>query len=410
MKFYLKQPVIYVCRDLERALGLPLDTHNYYIISNYTHFAKSLVKGHKNILLIKNKGLLDTRDLLVHPQTKKFISNLKNANILVFKNTPLLEKICTQAGYHLLNSSAELATMIEEKITQVKWLEELKKYLPHQEIKLAKEVSWSGEKFILQFNRAHTGSGTILVKNDAQLKEIQQNFPDRPVRVTKYIDGIMLTNNNVVWGKKVLCGNINIQITGMSPFTNRPFATVGNDWAYPHKILSIRQKKEYENMAKHIGEKMAKNNWRGLFGIDVICEHKTGKLYLIEINARQPASTSFESQLQQQKNPIGLTTFQAHLLSLLGEKNTQSKLTAIKDGAQITQKVLTTKNKIVTKQLDKSIKRLNKNNFQVFVYDNTELESDWVRLQSYQSILKDDQTLNKIGEQLKAFSLSILVK
>lgn len=408
MKFYLKQPVIYVCRDLERAMGLSLGTRNYYIISNFTTFANSLAKGHNNILLIKNNGLLDTRDLLIHSQTKKFIGNLKNPGILVFKNTSLLEKICTQAGYRLLNPNAELASIVEEKITQVEWLGELKKYLPPQEIKPAKDVSWSGEKFILQFNRAHTGSGTILVESDDQLKEIQKNFPDRPVRVTKYIDGIMLTNNNVVWDKKVLCGNINVQITGMSPFTSRPFATVGNDWAYSHKILNAKQKKDYEKMAKMIGEKMAKNNWRGLFGIDVICENKTGKLYLIEINARQPASTSFESQLQQKKNKTGLTTFQAHFLSLLGEKNIKSKLIIIKDGAQITQKVLVTKNKISTKQLDKSIKRLNKNNFKVFVYENTEIESDWVRLQSFKGILKNEKTLNKIGEQLKGFSLSIL--
>lgn len=410
MKFRLKQPVIYVCRDLERALGLPLDTSNYYIISNYTTFANSLSKGYKNVLLIKNKSLLDTRDLLSHVEAKKFIGTLKNPNILVFKNTPVLEKICAQAGYNLLNPSAEIASLVEEKITQVKWLGELKKFLPPHEIKLAKEVKWTGKKFILQFNRAHTGSGTVLIENENQLQDVQKNFPDRPVRVTKYIDGIMLTNNNVVWGKKVLCGNINAQITGLAPFTTRAFATVGNDWAYPHQILNNKQKKEYEKIAKAVGEKLAKNNWKGLFGIDVILEKKSGKLFLIEINARQPASTSLESYLQKQKNKSGLTTFEAHLLVLMGEKNIAAKLTAIKSGSQIVQKVVEFKNKISEKNLIKKLGDLNKTGFRFFVYENADFESDWVRMQSTKGILQTENTLNKTGEKLKDFALSILEK
>ncbi len=408
MSFSLKQPVVYVARDLERTLGLPLSTSDIYIISNFTTFANSLAQGHKNVLLIKNKELLDTRDLLTHPLAKKFISKLCCPQILVFKNTPLLEKICAQQGYELLNPSAELGNLVEEKISQVQWLGELKKFLPSHEVKPAKALRWQNKKFILQFNRAHTGSGTVLIENENQLQEIQKNFPDRPVRVTKYIEGVMLTNNNVVWGKKVLVGNINVQITGTQPFTTREFATVGNDWKYADKILNTKQKKQYEQIATAIGKKLAKNGWRGLFGIDVMFETKTGKLYLIEINARQPASTSYESQLQQKKNKNGLTTFQAHLLALMGEKNTTAKLTVIKDGAQITQKVMPNKNKISNKKLSQNIAKFCKDNFQVFVYENTEIESDWIRMQSPRGILKDQNSLNSIGEKCTEFALSIL--
>lgn len=397
MSFSLKQPVVYIVRDLERALGLPLNTPGNYIISNFTSFANSLSKGHKNVLLIKNKELLDTRDLLTHPKAEKFILGLKKPGILVFKNTPVLEKICAQKGYHLLNPSAQLANTVEEKVTQVKWLGSLKKFLPPHEVKPSKEIKWKGKKFILQFNHAHTGNGTLLIESEAQLKEVQKNFPDRPVRVTKYIDGIMLTNNNVVAGKKILCGNINVQLTGIQPFTVRPFATVGNDWAYPHKILNSAQKKSYEKIATAVGERLFKNNWRGLFGIDVIFEKSTGKLFLIEINARQPASTSFESTLQMRKNKAGLTTFQAHLLALTGIK-VNGKLTTIKDGAQITQKVLD--KKIDSKKLNREVVRLRKDGFGVFMYDNNEIEADFMRMQSNKGILESENVLNRIGKKL----------
>lgn len=408
MSFSLKQPVIYICRDLERALGLPLNTQGNYIISNFTPFANSLAKGRKNILLIKNKELLDTRHLIEHPSSRKFLSAFHRPNILVFKNTALIEKVCAQAGYNLLNPGAKLANLVEEKISQVEWLGKMEKFLPPHSIMPAKSVKWQNKKFILQFNRAHTGSGTILVESESQLQDIQVSFPDRPVRVTKYIEGIMLTSNNVVWENQVLVGNISAQITGLAPFTERAFATVGNDWSFARKILSKAQKERYAKMAVSIGRKLALAGWKGLFGIDVLLEVKTGKLYLIEINARQPASASYESELQLKKNKNGVTAFQAHISALLGLKNTVSKLTKITDGAQIVQKVVSLKNKKSVKKILAIIAKLRSDNFRVFVYENNEVESDWVRVQSDKGFLKNFNTLNANGEKCRDFSISIL--
>ena len=86
-----------------------------------------------------------------------------------------------------------------------------------------------------------------------------------------------------------------------------------------------------------------------MFGVDIIAEEKTGRLFLQEINARQPASTTFESQLQQksevrnQKSEI--TTFEAHLASLLNLPNDNYTLISIHDGAQIIQRVTNQINK-----------------------------------------------------------------
>lgn len=394
MSFTLQKSVVYIVRDIERALGLPLNTKGYYIISNSTPFANSLVKGRKNVLLVKNKELLDTRELMVDVRVKRFVNKIKNAQILVFKNTLAIEKICQENKWPLLNPSAALAAKVEEKITQVEWLGELKKFLPPFEIKTSKEIKWDGKKFILQFNRAHTGSGTILVENENQLKEIQAKFPDREVRVTKFVDGAMLTNNNVVCEKKVLCGNINYQITGLKPFTNLPFATIGNDWALPNKLLNTKQKQVYFDVAQAVGARLARDGWRGLFGIDVMLEKNTGKLYLIEINARQPASTTFESQLQLKKNKIGLTTFQAHLLALLNEK-CDSKLTIVNDGAQIIQRLVSSDLKIKNKILPKNVN--------IIKYNNTKLESDLIRFQSKSTIMSGVDELNSLGNKIKDY-------
>ncbi len=425
-------PVIYVCRDIERALGFPLITKGYWIITNSGPLSKALSRKHKNVLTLASKDPLDTTDLLLHPKSATFLKKIKNPNIVVFKNTKQIEKICSEHKWNLLNPSAELANTVEQKITQIKWLGPLKKYLPPYKVMKCKELTWSLKtslpvlssaearknrrhlssaeerwrevsQFIIQFNHAHTGLGTILIESPKQIEELKTKFPNREVRVLKYIDGPVFTNNNIVWKNKVLCGNINFQITGLSPFTDGPFVTVGNDWALPHKLLNNTQIKQYKQIVSDVGKRLLKDGWRGLFGIDVIMEKKTGKLFLLEINARQPASTTFESQLQKNiktlKHKNNITTFEAHLAALLGLRAAGYALCEIADGAQIIQRV--TESRIMNYKLRKAIVNLRASGFNVIQYNNTNPGEDLLRIQSVRGIMKVEKEFNEIGEKIK---------
>lgn len=387
-------PIVYVTRDLERALA-GLHLRNYYIITNATPFAKTCAKKYKQIIVVGSKEKLDTHELLEHTKTQNFLKRFSKFSILVFKNTSQIEKVCRNNNWHLLNPSAALASIVEEKISQVRWLGDLQKYLPPHEIKTCNDLTWQGEKYIVQFNRAHTGSGTILIETETQIEELKKTFPNREVRVTKFISGPAITNNNIVWNKKVLVGNINYQITGLSPFTNLPFATIGNDWALPHQLLSKKQRDAYNRMATDVGLQMARDGWKGLFGMDVIVDEKTGQLYLIEINARQPASTTYESELQKNKSKETLTSFEAHLMSLLALPII-SPLTALTTGSQIIQRVTSAIKRVapISKQ---ALSRLP---VKTMYYTNTDLGADLLRIQSKNGIIKRPGELNVLGTTL----------
>jgi len=389
-------PLFYVTRDIERALGLHLP--GYFIISNSTVAGKQIAAGRTDILLIENASLLDTHELLNHSLTQEFITQHTQAvpQIIVFKNTTIIEKICAEKNWHLLNPSAVLSQKVEEKISQVNWLGDLAQFLPPHKIQIAKEVSFEGRPFILQFNRAHTGMGTHLIGSQKELTEIQQKFPDRPVRITKFIQGPMFTNNNVVTPDKILLGNINYQITGLSPFTDQPFSTIGNDWGLPHVLLNDDLKEQYITIAEAVGEKLRESGWKGLFGIDVILDDTEQKLSLIEINARQPASTTYESQLQ--KN--SLTTFEAHLLALLDE-SIQEGLTPISEGAQII--LRNGKTPRTPEKQTQTLQKLEKLHLDLTLipYNNTEPGSDWIRIQTSKSFMQNHNQLNELGEKIK---------
>ncbi|MBD3311318.1 MAG: NUDIX domain-containing protein [Candidatus Magasanikbacteria bacterium] len=391
-------PVVYITRDIERATGLDLDTPGYFIITNFSSFAKQLKQDRTNILLIENEEILDTWQLMQNPKVIDFISGLDKPNILVFKNTTQIEKICKEQNWKLLNPPSETASKIEEKIPQLEWLGDLKKYLPGYEVLQCKDIEFKNKKFILQFNRSHTGSGTILIESAEQLKEIKNKFPNREARVANYIEGPIFTNNNITAGDKILLGNISYQITGLQPFTDRKFATIGNDWGVVRKILSDEQIEEYKKQAREIGEKLIKDGWKGAYGIDVVMEASTGKMYLLEVNARQPASMSYESTLQQLETTNNeISSFEAHLAALLDIDLSDYELVEIDNGAQIIQRVT----KDIQTLPDINLK--NNVDFKTIKYKNKKLGNDLLRIQMPYSIIKKHNELNICGKQMIDF-------
>jgi predicted ATP-grasp superfamily ATP-dependent carboligase len=386
--------IVYVTRDVERGLGrVPGD--NYHIITNSTPYAEEIKKLYPmHVLLVDSEEILDTYELLLRPEVQEIITNF-NAQVLVFKNTTNIESLCKEKNWKLLNPSAELSEKIENKITQVEWLSELSSLLPPHKVVTVKDIVWEKKPFILQWSHGHTGDGTILVANEKQLDEIKSKFPHRDARITDFIKGPMFTVNIVVTDTVILLGNISYQITGILPFTENAFSTIGNDWSVPHTILSEGQIEEFNAIAQKVAIKMQKSNWRGLFGIDVIYDEERNNLHLIEINARQPASTTYESQLQNMVNMHGvpgISCFDAHLSVLTGVP-ISSSLIPINDGAQILQRVTTN-----VKEVDAS--KLVSAGYNVIKYSNTKPNKDLCRIQSKLGIMETHTKFNSRGKDI----------
>jgi hypothetical protein len=399
-----ENPVVYIARDIERALGLDPDTEGYFIISNNTPFANLVSKNKKNVLLIESEKILDTHELLEHKLTTTFLKKNKISSVVVFKNTKKIESICSENYWKVLNPPAELSNSIEEKLSQLKILEDLSDLFLDYAILKCKNISWLGKKIVVQFNHSHTGSGTILIDSEEKLNTIKENFPEREARVAHFIEGPMFTSNNIVsdWG--LFTGNISYQMTGMKPFTDRPFATIGNDWGVAEKMLTKTQKEYYKMIADSVGEKLKTLGWKGMFGIDVILDQEKDKLYLIEINARQTASSTFESKLQKKEGVNGTSVFDAHLASLLNLNLSMSEITKINSGSQIIQRILRDE-KLKCSPSDILID-LRKENFNVIKYENINIESELFKVQSDESIMEEHKKLSEVGEKISRIILS----
>ncbi len=387
MTLVLKKPLIYVTRDIERALGME-PGGNYFIISNDTAHGREIQKSHPdNVWLVKaptEYETLDTYDLLLLPEVQKTIDT-HDADVIIFQNTPRIERLAQEMHWNLLNPSAATAKMVEEKISQVEWLGQDAKLLPPHRITQVKDIDFKGERFVLQFNHTHTGQGTYVITSADELDALKAKFPERECRVVDFIEGPVFTVNALVHRFGTTVGSPSYQITGLAPFTDLPFSTIGNDWSMP----TVSDVKEITRIARVVGSRLKHDSWRGLFGIDVIKDSATGTLYLLEINARQAASAVFESTLQKTGAPKKPTIFQAHVSALLGRLLPLS-ISHIKDGAQIVKRVTHTTHTVDVQSL--CAKKLT-----VMEYKNTIHNKELFRIQSSAGIMKNHGNLNDLG-------------
>jgi hypothetical protein len=336
----MTESLFYITRDIERALAPIGEPERLVIITNETPFAKQAQAREERtqIVLIRESEQLSTRALLNHPQVIKTLSQSHKPRIVVFKSNEQIEKICADRSWILLNPLSAVTNQVEEKISQIEWLGPYASLLPAHHIAVMKDVKAESYPFVIQFNHSHTGSGTHVIENHNDLVKLQTRFPDRPARVMRHIDGPTFTSNAVVMDGRVIRGQISYQITGLEPFTDNQCATIGNDWGVVSKLMPDIAQNAHTAMIDNIGAHLLASGYVGAFGIDTILEQKSGILYFLEINARQPASLTHESTLQHQQNSYAPTLFDLHLAAL-EKKTLDSNPVLIKGGAQLIQRV-----------------------------------------------------------------------
>lgn len=314
----------YVTKDCERVAGIDFKKYpELWVVSNHAPLADMLQKIYPERIILseKNEG---TPELL-----EKYFEEIKKLDkdpeIIVFKNSSQIERFIKERGWKLLNPSAKLIEKFEHKLNQYKWLKQIKGInVPMTEIAELKKFDFEeikkniGTPFVLQYNLGHTGSGTKIVGNMETLEEEKAKYPDREARAVQLIKGDSLTLNACVLENEVSVGSISLQLTGISGLTDVKLATVGNDWAYITNNIKKNERENIVEVAIKIGRAMQKAGWKGLFGLDVIIETDTRDVYVIEINARQAASASFETRLRNIMKETGPLDW--HLAALQGKK------------------------------------------------------------------------------------------
>ncbi len=329
------KPIFYVTNDAERALGLEKLVQNFHIICIDDNEIVDYMKnaGVKVFCLEKELGEKNTIfrssvKLLRHPKTQEYIKsfNSQGGFVMTFKISPAFEKFAQSLGLDSLNTTAALNRKYENKISQYQNLGtqiNFPKTLLGELGGLSYEslISDLSKELVIQFDLGHTGSGTVFIKEQNEFEEIKNKFPKRMVRVSRKIEGDSYTINAMIGKKATLMAGLSYQITGVKELTDKAGGTVGNDFGFT-KNLSGEQVSKVTAQVNKIAEILRQDGYLGFFGVDLIIN--SDEVYVIEINARQPASVPFVNKLQIKNNQAPLSAY--HIASFAGidfEVNTE---------------------------------------------------------------------------------------
>lgn len=313
-----KIPLFFICNDFERALGLEKLLENYHIVCIDNNTALSSLKSHTKVFCLEeelgktNPIFRNSNKLLTTTEVIEYIKSHSDKdipNLIFFKIAPNIEQTCKENEFKILNTTSEMNRMFENKLSQYEILNPLG-FFPKSKISILKNETYSnlskqfGSPFVIQYDRGHTGSGTVFIANEVAYKKEQELFPQREAKFSEFINGDAWTLNACVTRSGIAYGGLCYQITGIPECTSKKGGTVGNDWS---KVSELKEEvvEQIQNITEQTGKLMQKRGYRGLYGLDLVID-KSNKVYLIEINARQPASTGMHTKLMLKNNQIPL--------------------------------------------------------------------------------------------------------
>ena len=318
-------PIFFVAPNPNRGVGFEKEIKNYHIIcSQKTDLVDYLKKEKISVLCLDDDSIKNSGKLLENKKVLDYIkkeSKAKTANIITFKPSPKIQKICEDNDFRFLGNDWELNRKLEDKVEFAGITNELK--IPNAKseiIKIEDQKRFKDkfnfknkDKYVIQLPRGYSGNSTFLIENRNDLENIVEKYENRIVKFSKYIKGDTYTVNACAGNFGIAISQPIYQITGLTLFNKNRLGTSGNDYAYSEKLSNIEKKKIFD-YTKKIGEYMMQLGYRGIFGLDLIINKDD--VDLIEINPRFVGSIPVFTKLQLQNQEISFLFL--HLSEFLG--------------------------------------------------------------------------------------------
>ncbi len=273
----------------------------------------------------------NSTSVLLNRRTQKYLNKLKPKPALIFyKTTRKIQKACRENGWLMVGNSPKFGKeSIENKVFFRNVLESSGiDPIPGETNNLAK-LEFSvlnkkyGPRFVIQLPDRGGGKGTFFINkkedfdnfvNHDRVKEYKKP-PD--IVITKFIVGPSPSLTACVTREGILATNLQHQLLDIPELWNLKKGSglfSGHDWTQSN--FSPRVEKQAQNFAQKIGNHLHQIGYKGIFGLDLLLERDTGKLYIVECNPRLLGSFPCLPMIQVANNEPPLLAF--HTLEFLG--------------------------------------------------------------------------------------------
>lgn len=316
-------PIFFVTPTVGRAIGLETILPNFHIVCAQNSASVKLLQQNGVKVFCLKKNVKNSGKLLGESEVLDYIKNNsagERANIITFKPSSMIEKICEKNNFRYLGNDSKINREWEDKIKFAEITSGLG--VPNANSRIIKieencDLNFldfsEGKKYVVQFSRGYSGNSSFLADNRNELENIFENNLGRKVKIADYKEGNTYTFDVCIGEFGVLISQPIFQITGFAEFNKNLLGTCGNDYSYG-KTLDQEAKKKLDLAINKVSAKLAEVGYRGILGFDFIVDDE--EINLIEVNPRLVGSIPVFTKLQISMNETPFLLL--HVLSFFG--------------------------------------------------------------------------------------------
>ena len=301
-----KQPVFYVSRTATHLVGVEAFVPGLSFITlvdswNATHpavFVPSNIPNpapRGNISVVN--WLLKNPEVIAHMRART-PEGLKPQVLLAFFDETS-EALCREMGLELIMPSNALRHRLDSKMVTTQLGESvgvmsvpnvITRVASWAELTRAASENGLGSDLVVQTAYGNSGETTYFIDTQERYEAVAAKLRDVDVKIMKRINHLPLAVDAIVTGNGTVVGPILSEVTGHRELTEHAGGWSGNEMS--PSVMSAEARAKGVEMVRRFGDGLAREGYRGTFGIDLLIDTDTDEVYLGELNPRLTGTMS----------------------------------------------------------------------------------------------------------------------
>ncbi|WP_157502051.1 biotin carboxylase [Leucobacter celer] len=233
------------------------------------------------------------------------------------------ERICEELDYELILPSHELRERLDSKIVTTQIADSvgvpsvpnaLTTVKDWDELVKVTEAAELGQDLVIQTAYGDSGKTTYFVTSEAEFAAIADEVTGVEIKVMKRINNRPIAIEAVLTRHGTVVGPCMTEITGHADLTPYRGGWAGNEM-FP-TVLDDESRHAAVQLVRKLGDRLAKEGYRGFFEVDVLLDTDTGDVYLGELNPRVSGASAITNVTAGAYADVPLFAF--HLLEYSG--------------------------------------------------------------------------------------------
>ena len=321
-----QQPIYFFGPTAFNLLGIDRWVRNF----QYVVYYDSWDGAHRRVFAPKNRPFVEFESseqinnyLLRDPEVQEHLRRRGGTPMIamVFFDEET-EEICDELGYHLILPSDELRRRLDSKIVTTQLGNEagapsvpnvLGTASTYDELTSLATDNGLGTDLVVQTPYGDSGKTTFFVKDEDDWDEHGKSIVGEQLKVMKRIDNKAAAVEACITRHGTVVGPFMTDLTGYPELTPYKGGWCGND-LFPDALTTKQRTTAIEHV-RRLGDRLAKEGYKGFLEIDVLVDLATDEVYLGELNPRISGASSMTNVTAGAYADVPLFLF--HLLEFL---------------------------------------------------------------------------------------------